>query len=241
MIAVKRLDGSTDFHVLDYKLSATVVEGQPVIASAAGADGGEITDPTTTSLLNMVGIVLGASSFNPAGGGAGTLTYSTTQGDTEGLVRVVINPDTIVRALMSGGAAAGTNLTLLSNTAASTGGTLITDADVGTASMDDGITWCISGANVGQSRKITTFSASTSITVTVPFARAIAVGDEFLMAPYLPLTTTAVQLTTNFLEANAAIAVGTGGNATVVEVVLNGRGDSYVYFIARDHVFNELS
>ena len=243
MQAVKRLDGSTDYHILDYKLSATVVEGQPVIASTTGADGGEVTDATTTSLLDMLGIVLGASGLaSPRSVGlAGSLTYSATQGDTEGMVRVIVNPDAIIRALMSGGAAAGTALVLLSNTAASAGGTLITDADVGTASMDDGIVWCISGANVGQSRKITTFTSATSITVTVPFRRAIAVSDEFLQVPYLPLTTRAIQITTNLLEANAVIAVGTGGNATVVEVILNGRSDSYVHFIARDHIFNELS
>ena len=243
MQAVKRVDGSTDFHILDYKLSATVVEGELALASAAGADGGEITDSTTTSLLDVIGIVLGASSVaSPRSVGlGGSLTYSATQGDPEGMVRVIVNPDTIIRALMSGGAAAGTQLTLLVNTAANAAGTVVTDADVGTASMDDGIVWCITGANVGQSRKITTFSASTSITVTVPFRRTIAVNDEFLMAPYLPLTTRAVQLTTNLLDANAAIAVGTGGNATIVEVVLNRRGDSYVHFIARDHVLNELS
>ena len=157
------------------------------------------------------------------------------------MVRVIINPDAIFRALMSGGAAPGTALTQLINTAESAGGTLVTDADVGGASMDDGIVWCILGNNVGQSRKITTFSASTSLTVTVPFRRTIAVNDQFCQAPYLPLTTRAIQLTTDLLQANAAIAVGTGGNATVVEVYLNGRSDSFVHFIARDHVFNELS
>ena len=241
MKAIKRLDGSATFHILDFKLSATVVEGQPVIASAAGADGGEITDATTTSLLDMVGLVLAASSFNPHGGGAGSLTYSTTQGDTEGLVRVLINPDAIISALMSGGAAAGTALQTITNTAANTAGTTITASDTPDASMDDGIVWGLRGANVGLSRKITTYTANTSLVATVPFPRTIAVDDTFAVAPYLPLTTRALQLTTNLLEADASIVVGTGGNATVVEVLLAGASDSYVHFIARDHVFNELS
>lgn len=241
MQVVKRLDGSSSFHMLDLKLSATVVEGQAVIASPAGAAGGEITDSTTTSLLDMAGIVLGASSFNPHGGGGGTLTYSTTQGDTEGLVRVVINPDAIIRALMSGGAAEGTALQRVAVTAANAAGTTITTTDTPEASMDDGICWCILGANVGLSRKVTTYTANSSFVVTVPFPRTIAVGDEFCVVPFLPLTTRAVQLTTLLTEADASIVVGTGGNATVVEVVLNRNTDSYVHFIARDHVFNELS
>jgi len=237
----KRLDGSTAYHLLDYKLSATVIQDQAVIASTTGAAGGSLTDATTTSLLDFVGSVAGASSFNPAGGGAGTLAYSTTQGDTEGLVRVYVTPDIIYRALMSGGAAEGTALQTITNTTANAAGTTITAADTPDASMDDGICWGLSGANVGLSRKITTYTANTSFVVTVPFPRTIAVNDTFAVCPYLPLVTRAVQLSTLLTEADASIVVGTGGNATVVEVVLNGASDSYVHFIGRDHVYNELS
>lgn len=240
MKAIKRLDGSTDFHILDLKLSATVVEGQPVIASGTGTDGGVITDPTTTSLADMVGIVLGASSFNPHGGGVGTLTFSTTQADTEGLVRVIINPDAIIESRMSGGATTGTSLSPITNTSASAGGTTVTGTHA-SASLDDGIAWGLAGNNQGLSRKITTWTSTTSFVVTVPFPRAIAVNDTYLAAPYLPLTTRKVQLTSDFLEADASIAVGTGGDATIVEVVLQGIDNSFVRFIARDHVFNELS
>lgn len=241
MQPVKRLDGSTTYHIMDFKLSATVIADQAVIASATGADGGELTDATTTSLLDFVGSVAGASFFNPHGGGSGTLTYSTTQGDTEGLVRVYITPDVIYRALMSGGAAEGTALQTITNTTANTAGTTVTATDTPDASMDDGLCWCLSGANVGMSRKITTYTANTSFVVTVPFPRTIAVNDTFAVIPYLPLVTRAVQLSTLLTQANASIAVGTGGNATVVEVVLNGASDSHVHFIGRDHIFNELS
>jgi hypothetical protein len=241
MYAVNRLDGSTDYRILDYKIDATVVEGEPVIATVTGATGGYIADATTTSLTNCAGLVIGASSFNPHGGGAGSLTYSTTQGDTEGLARVIINPDLVFRARMSGGATTGTALTTLSNTAASSGGTTITDADVGSAAMDDAVVWCSKGANLGQSRRVTTFNSATSFVVTVPFSRAIAVGDEFLFCPFLPVFTSTIQLTSDFLEADASIAVATGANAKSIELVLNGATDSYVHFIARDHAYNELS
>jgi hypothetical protein len=241
MKAVKRLDGMTDYHILDFKISATVVENQPVIASATGTDGGELTNPTTTSLLDMVGLCIGASSSNPDGGGAGSLTYSTVQAATEGLIRVIVNPDLVIAARMSGGAAGGTALTIVTNTTANAAGTTVTDTTQPAASMQNGIAWGRTGANVGLSRKITTYTGQTSFVVTVPFPRTIAVNDTFLVAPWLPLTGRNIQLTTDFTEANAAIAQGTGGNATIVQVIPRDTTDSYVYFIARDHVFNELS
>lgn len=240
MFPVKRLDGSTSYHVLDYKLSATVVQDQAVIASTADALGGYITDATTASLLDFVGSVLGASARNPDGGGAGSLTYSTTQGDTEGLVRVYITPDIIYRARMSGGAVLA-NLQTVTTTAASANGTTVTTADTPENDMDDGTCWGLTGANAGLSRRVTTYTANTSWVVLVPFPRAIAVGDTFLVCPYSPLVTTAIQLTTDLVEADATVAYGTGGNARVVELVLNGAGDSFVHFIARDHAYNELS
>ena len=240
MYAVKRLDGSTDFNFLDLKLSATVIQDQAVIAEVADTGGGYITDATTTSLLDFVGSVAGASARNPDGGGAGTLTFSSTQGDTEGLVRVCINPDAIYRAPMRGGATA-LDLQTVTTTGASAAGTTITSTDTPENDLDDGTLWCLTGANAGLSRRMTTFTANTSAVVTVPFPRTIAVGDTFAMVPYSPLVTIAIQLTTNLVDADATIAFGTGANARPVELVLNGVGDSFVHFIARDHFANELS
>ncbi len=174
-----------------------------------------------------------------------TATFSTTQGDAEGLVTISIRPDLVMRALASGGATEGTALTLLSNTAASAAGTVITDADVGAADMDGGTVWCTSGANVGLSRQITTHTASTSFTVTVPFPRTIAVGDEFLFVPWSLIGdgtvgedgNANVQVTTLNTQADATIASGTGGEVTVVELELNGRSDSYVQFLIADNIF----
>ena len=240
MQPVKRLDGSTSYHVLDFKISATVIQDQAVIAEVADTGGGYITDATTTSLADFVGSVLGASTRNPDGGGAGTLTYSATQGDTEGLVRVYITPDIIYRATMSGGATLA-DLQTVTTTGASAAGTTITATDTPENDLDDGTCWCLTGANAGLSRRVTTFTANTSWVVTVPFPRTIAVGDTFLVCPYSPLVTVAIQLTTNLVNADATVAYGTGGNARPVELVLNGAGDSFVHFIARDHAFNELS
>lgn len=241
MMPTKRCDGSTAYHFMDYKISATVVQDQAVIAEVADTGGGYITDATTTSLVDFVGSVLGASSRNPHGGGAGTLTYSTTQGDTEGLVRVYITPDIIYRARMSGGATLS-DLQTVTTTAASAAGTTITATDTPDNDMDDGTCWNVTvGANLGLSRKITTYTANTSWVVTVPFPRGIVIGDTFCAVPYSPFVTVAIQLTTDLVEANATVAFGTGGTARVVELVLNGAGDSFVHFIGRDMALNELS
>ena len=240
MMPVKRCDGSTDYHFMDFKISATVVQDQAVIAEVADTGGGYITDATTVSLVDFVGSVLGASSRNPQGGGAGTLTYSATQGDTEGLVRVYITPDIIYRARMSGGAVLA-DLQTVTATAASAAGTTITATDTPEADLDDGTCWCLTGANAGLSRRVTTFTANTSWVVTVPFPRAIAIGDTFCVVPYSPFVTIALQLTTDLVEANAIIAFGTGANARTVELVLEGAGSSFVHFIGRDMALNELS
>ena len=239
MYPVKRCDGSTSYHVLDFKISATVIQDQAVIAEVADTGGGYITDATTTSLVDFVGSVLGASSRGPDGN-AGSLTYSTTQGDTEGLVRVYINPDIIYRARMSGGATLA-DLQTVTTTGASAAGTTVTATDTPENDLDDGTCWCLTGANAGLSRKVTTFTANTSWVVTVPFPRTIAIGDTFCVAPYSPFVTIAIQLTTNLVEADATVAFGSGGTARPVELVLNGAGNSYVHFIGRDMALNELS
>jgi len=174
-----------------------------------------------------------------------TAVYSTTQGDAEGLVTVSIRPDLVAKALASGSATNGVALTTLSNTSASAGGTVVTDADVGTTDMDGGTIWCISGNNVGHSRVITTHSSGASMTVTVPFPRAVAVGDEFLFIPWATIGdgtagedgNSNVQTTTSRDQADASIASGTGGEVAVVDLELNGAGDTYVLFVVSDNIF----
>ena len=216
-----------------FRIAVTIANaGIPIIAVT---DTVGVRPATTGSFADTPGL------------GLDTGTYSAAQSAThaEGLVTVSVRPDLIVKALMSGAAAEGTALTLLNNTAASTDGLTITDADVGTADMVSGTVWCISGANVGQSRAITTHTGSTSFAVTVAFLNDIAVGDEFLFCPYSNYGTGAgaidgvgnLQTSTLFTEANASIASGTGAAATIVDLELNGRTDSAVLFILQDHQY----
>lgn len=221
--------------LLPMKLGAAQADAGIIMIGGAGTSVGVI--PTTTTLATTV----------PAYGlGVDRGIYSTTQGDAEGYVTVDINPNLAIRALMSGGAAEGTALTRLVNTSASAGGTVVTDTDVSANDMDGGIVHCIAGNNVGLSRSITAMTASTSATATVPFPRAIAVGDEFFMIPYNWAGTGAagadgpgwVQTTTLFTQADASIASGAGVAASVVDLELNGLSDSYVLFVLRSHTHN---
>lgn len=224
------------------------------------------------SVTDTAGVGPGTtSSFADAVGlSRDTATYSTTQADlddpasdpnigaynsTYGLdagrvVTVSSRDDLELRALVSGGATANTALTLLVNTAASAGGTLITDADTGANDMVGGVVWCTKGGNVGHARPITTHSGSTSFTVTVPFPRTIAVNDEFLFVPYNTFGTGAggidghgnLQSTTNIDQADGSAAVGAAGGAVMITgLELNGRSDTYVRFMLADHILKVIT
>jgi hypothetical protein len=216
-----------------FKIGASILNaGIPVIDGTAG-----VIPCTTTDAADTPGL------------GLDLATYSTTQatvlaaGD-EDFVTVATNPLALVRARISGGSAEGTAMTTLINTTASAGGTVIADADVGTATMVSGVVWCITGANRSQSRIATSFSSATSVTVTVPFARAIAVGDEFLWAPFAAEPGAGcgnVQTTTLFTEADGAIVAGTGLAATTYHLEMNGALDSYVQFLLADHLYNQAT
>jgi len=219
-----------------YQINATVSNtGIPLLVGAADEAGLDL--PTTTVAADVVGLNLD------------TAVFSTTQGSGENsaerLVSVVINPDAILRARMSGGAAEGTALALQTVTVANAGGTVITTgAEWSNPEFDEGIVWGFSGSGVGQERKITDTSA-TAGTVLVPFDFATIVGDEFLRAPYWAMQGTTVQLTTLLTEADASIAVGTGAGFKVIDTELGslsdeGRTNSFVHMIPTDHFLSSI-
>lgn len=208
--------------------------GVPYTVPAAGTAG--VVIATTTGATALVGVSI-----------AGPGTYNTAQqtgnADPETLVSLIINPDAVWRALMSGGATENTALTLLPVTTASTDGLAVTTAsEWSSPTYDEGYTWGYDGANAGYARKITSVS-STAGTVTVAFPNDTAVGDNFLRCPYSPMQTVTVQLTTNLTQADASIAVGTGAPFRVVELILNdvggeGRTRSYVEFVSNSHALD---
>ena len=228
--------------------------GVPVIAvtDAVGVAAG-----TTSSFADAVGLSKDTVTYsttqadlNDPGSDLNIGAYNTVYGlDAGKVVTVSVRDDLEIKALVSGSSTAGAALTLLSNTATSSGGTVVTDADVGTADIVHGVVWCISGANVGHARVISAFSSATSVTVTVPFPRSIAIGDTFLWVPYNTFGTGASDIdghgnlepTTNIDGANGSIAVGTGGAVMVTYLELNGRSDTFVRFMLADHLLKVIT
>ena len=201
------------------------------------ADGGAgVVLGLVTTVADQVGLTLD------------TTTYSVTQGDAEAVVSVMVNSDAVLRIRMGRTVTAATQLQVTTNSAAETAGTAVTitagDDPPNATEKDEGTLACVSGANVGQTRKITTTSA-TVYTLTVPFLNDIASGDQFLAVPWTPADVASdnVQLTTNLQEARQDIAVGTGADLAVFDLefdfssVTNARQKSFVYALFTDHIF----
>ena len=189
------------------------VAGAPAVVAGTGVAG--VTPMLAGTLNSYVGLSLDTAVY--------TTSQATIQTDGPGVISLVVNADPVIRLRMSGSTTAGTALPLITNSSASSGGTAVTitsgDIVPNSPTMLDGTIICLSGANVGLRRKITTVSA-TVFTVVVPFPRAIAVGDTFTAVPYFPgaetvlggdgltLTATPGTLVT---EADASVASTTAG------------------------------
>lgn len=233
-----------NWYWLEYFVSEAITAGQALVLESTATDVGEVQDPTTTTAVDFVGCADTAVSFTatPTGEPAGVRTI----GDStpENLVRLPVNPFLIWEFLLSGGATAGTALAttapanILTNTTLSAAGTTITAAEVGTANMAGGLVIGRTGANVGVIRKLNAHTDNTSTAVGIAFVRAIAVGDTFIRVPYSRHTLT-MQLTTNFVQANGIIAVGTGAPFAAVGVRFKEDLDqAFVQVVARDHAYN---
>ena len=214
------------------KLGAAAVDPGIVMIGGATTSLGVIP-PTTTSFANAYGLAIDEGVYD---------TTPTAAETGEGLVTVDVNPNLIIQALLNQGATESTALTILQNTSAST--TVLSDGDVGTADMDGGMVWCLSGGNVGQSRGITAWSSGTSITITVQFLNTMATGDQYLFTPFNIAGTGAggadgcgfMTTSTLFTQADNSAAAGSSAEISVVDMLLRGRTDSFVQFKLRDHV-----
>jgi len=233
--------------VARFHLEATVVAGQVLIRNADATTAGEVENPTTTAAADFMGLALSA------------VTYSTTQATfdgfpgyrqsgEEGTVGVIFDPFQVLKFRVSGGATPGTALAttapanLLTNTAADTGGLIVTAAEVGTTDMDGGLIIGRTGNNAGVVRRNTTHTNNTDNRVIVPFPRTIAVGDTFIRVPYSKSAQTVQMTATTFLEANGTIAYGTGAAFTVLDVDFDILNDEVaIYCLSRDHGLNPES
>ncbi len=221
---------------MSYQVNETLANaGIPVLAPGEGNAGVQIS--TTTSWANAVGITLDTATY---------VTAQQTDGTSaEREVTVIISPQAVFRAIMSGGATEGTALTRYPITTASTSGLVVTTSSISNwaaPDWDEGCVWFEDGANAGQKRGIASVSG-TAATVTVAFDQDTVVGDNALRAPYWFLSDVAnnIQTTTNLYQADASIAVATGGAARIIDMELNGRADSFALFIFDDHALRETT
>lgn len=200
--------------------------GVPVLVGGAGEEG--VVLASTTGAADLVGVTLNAATLVTA--------QQTDNSNPERTVEVILNPDAVYKARLSGGSTSGTDLSIETVTTASTTGL---DVNTGTdfTNFDEGTIHCISGNNVGISRKITV-GDGTDASVTVAFPFDIAVGDEFIVVPFTPGEDQFVQLTSDLTEVDASASVDTDNdNFRVLGLELNGVGDSYVLLVPFDHIF----
>ena len=234
-----------------FKIGASIVADQVVCKDETAAQIAEILDPATVNDYSEgIGVAMEAG------------TYTTTQGtgtsSADVLVRCTYSPFQLIRGRCSAGVTASTAFTealdgnLLTNTAASAGGTVISDTDVGTSDFIGGYAYALSGQNKGQRRVITSHSDNVSETVTVPFDYALAVNDTLLRT--FGFGNQGLELTTNYVQFNmvpgAAVNLPDTGHAIVwdVEIDIYGLDGGtatapvvHTVWAFSDHVFNSLA
>jgi hypothetical protein len=246
--AVGQLVGSKSF-LMDFYNSAALVAGQVVVREATASNIGEATNPSsTTSVTDMLGVLVDAASSNAAPTKEpGTLLFATT--GLENIARLDVNPFAIYRFQIAGTAVTGTALTavspaqILTNTTLSAGGTVVTGgAPISTIDMSGGLIKGKSGNNAGSVRKMVTQVNSVSVTVGIAFVNPVAVSDVYIRVPYSRACIT-IQLTnTDFIQANGAIAFGTGAAFRVVNVIIDEQNSvAFVDAIAALHFYNKNS
>ena len=160
-----------------YYIGASVVRGQ-IVCYAGIAGNGTVGDPSSANdYTEAIGILHSQD-----------LTYTTTQGSGGVLAEVNDDPYQLVRGRVSGTTAAGgawvdastTDGNILTAESASSGGTVVTDAGVGTSDFVGGYMIGLTGANAKGVRHIDSHSDNTSETMDDPFDSAISTGDTFL-------------------------------------------------------------
>lgn len=194
------------------------------------------TDGVLMCETNSCVDALGVSCDNP---GTRQTAQQTDGSDPARMVSLIINPDAVWKAKLSGGATSGTALSPLTNTVASTTG-LLTTLALGTA-YDDGVIWGYTGANAGILRKVTAVGG-TNETPIIAFPQDIAVGDTFLPCTFGPGEDAGFDLTTDLDEVNATADAQATDNFRCVDFFHKdfadrGNIDSYVEMMLIDHIF----
>lgn len=236
------------------ELVYTLSGGGPIVkrylASAAISSAGIVLECDDAAAISTVGSVSLPAASTVGGDhiGINVDTAASFPADPDGqvnadadvFVTVIINPDAVFRAKMSGSSTADTALTL---------GTAVTTADslgeeTAITSIAGGAIWGYSGANAGYVRAADTTTGN----VAVSFPNAIAVGDVYLHSNVFPgkgLKSSGLyfDLTTNLTQVVAQTAVTDMLNFAVVDGEFNdesneGTTNSYYHLVSLRHIFS---
>jgi len=186
------LDGSAPV-LRKFPVGETVTDIGVPIRCGAAANGG-VRMVTTTNADDLLGL------------SEDTATYSTTQGDPEGVVSIIVNPGARYRARLYGGAT-DSPMPIAVVTTAMTAGVDVVAAATNFQTpdtKDSGFIFGYTGVNAGVFRKITSVSSVTA-TVTVPFPNNSQIGDQFTFGPFSGIQGRADQfvgLSTDLLAVN---------------------------------------
>ncbi len=212
---------------------AMTTAGVPVVIGGSNKAGIVLGD-TTTASVDLVGVTLDSQATL-------VTAQQTDNSDPSRVVSVVVNPDAMWRARLSGGATADTALAIGTVDNAVSNG-LTVDTNITYTNFDEGSLFGYKGGAVGILRKITSVS-STIATVTVAFPVGSAVGDQYLHVPFSAGEAQFVQLTSNLAQVDASATVDTdNNNFRVIELEMKdhsevGVSNSSVILVAFDHLF----
>lgn len=211
--------------------------GVPVVKGGSNNEG--LALATTIASVGTVGMTQDSATLVTA--------QQTDNSDPARMVTVIINPNAVFRAKLSGGATENTAMVQYDvTTASSTGLVVTTGDDWSSPTTDEGVVYGYDGANAGYGRKVTSVSASAA-TMLVALPNDTVVGDNFLRIPFCAspygYETQYPQLTTNLYQIDTSVAVDTDNvNFRIVELELrdksmNGASNCFAYIIADGHVF----
>ncbi len=208
-----------------------------LVVVAATTAGAGVMNSTTTNALLMIGLTTDTATYQAGQNADGS--------EPSQEVNVIINPDLIIKALMSNDGSDGTALELFDVDTATSDGLTITVADLNTTNdRADGTLWGYDGVNKGIRRKITATS-STTATVTIAFPNDDVIGDRYLASNCWIADTDSdtVTLTTNLTQVN----VGTSQSASAAELTCieqengtidnEGQSNSYLHLVPTDHFY----
>ncbi len=165
-----------------YSISGAAPLIKSYFASATMSTAGVWVEGADVANTDIGGVVIQGTALANATESTVGLTVSTTgtiaaTGITDSsvlMVKVIVNPDAVCRAKLSGAATEDTALEITTTTSADATGV---NAN-GTTTIDEGVLWAYTGANVGEIRRCDDVTGS----VTVNFPKAIASGDTFIAA-----------------------------------------------------------